>query len=126
MSTRAWIQAVVLGSAALILGTIAVRATGKNVQAEKAFVLPPDQPVPTVLVDQAPAGFVIRELEVEGMCCNGCPRTLYERVRNLPEVESAAVSFDDSLVQAVVPLDFPVSKLEEALASDKYKVAPRP
>jgi copper chaperone CopZ len=109
---------LVLGAAALFLGWIALRAEQPTWSAPPQEVLP--DTVPATLSGEVPAGFVVRRLDVEGMCCTGCPKRLYAHLADVAGVREAAVDPILGEVAAVVPAELDVAELEAALTFDKY------
>lgn len=105
--------------AGAVLGWIAYSSEGRSEAAETA-ALAMDDPVPVQLSGEVPAGYVTRVFDVDGMCCNGCPRGLYEKVLGVDGVAEAAASFDEGTVSAVVPEELPVEALTAVLQSAKY------
>jgi len=93
---------------------------GPQDQPTRAAGLAPDAPVPAQLADEMPPGFVARVFDIEGMCCQGCPRTLYEKVIVIEGVHAAAASFEERTISAIVPAEFAVTELTTALDSNKY------
>ncbi len=110
---------------AVALGVVALRAPERRRAPEPEFTLAVDASGPATIDVAGPAGFAGRSFDVGGMCCNGCPRGIYEHLRRLPEVVEAAVSFKQGTASALVPLDFPSDRLVGAIASEKYVVTPR-
>ena len=90
----------------------------------------PPAPIPTQLTGVVPAGHAVVKLEVDGMCCRGCPSTLYDALLALEGIDEAAVEFVASGVPGhiavVAPEDFPVDRLTGAIASEKYTVRQMP
>jgi len=116
---RILVPALFLGSAAIVLGWIAVRAPEPTERPK--WAMGDEGPrVPLAIVGDLREGIVVRDLAVEGMCCDGCSRKLYEALLAVPGVEGAAVDFEGARAQAAVPADFDVARLEAALAFDKY------
>ena len=76
--------------------------------------------VPHEVSEVIPAGMAVRTIRVDGMCCNGCPRGLYEKVLGVDGVAEAAASFDEGTVSAVVPEELPIEALTAVLQSAKY------
>ena len=118
------VSTIILLLAGLVLGYVALKA---EPQAERAVAagLAPDEPVPSQLEAKIPAGYVARVIDVDGMCCKGCPRGLYEKVVAVDGVLAAAASFEDHSVSVLVPQEFPVSTLIDTLDSAKYTVTVR-
>lgn len=113
------ISTIILLLAGGVLAWIAITSESQD-QSTRAAGLAADAPVPTHLALEVPAGYVARVFDVEGMCCMGCPRSLYEKVIAIDGVAAAAASFDEQTVAALVPADFSVASLESVLDSDKY------
>lgn len=82
--------------------------------------------VPARLDGPPAAGCVIRTLTVEGMCCQGCPRSLREKLLALEGVRRAAASFELGEVQAEVPAELDPARLVAAVASEKYRATLAP
>ena len=107
-----------LGAAALVLGWIAWKEPRPT---ERPVWAGSEEPhVPLAIVGELPEGEVVRELEITGMCCQGCTRKLYAALLAQPGVSRAAVDFEHTRAAAVVPSDFDVGLLEKALTFDKY------
>ncbi|MCP3914844.1 MAG: heavy-metal-associated domain-containing protein [bacterium] len=119
------IPSLVLGLSAVVLGTIAVRT------ADPTYVPPKPEVeaatyVPSVPSGKVPADHVAVTLGVDGMCCNGCTKKLYERLREVEGVLEAAVDFESAAVRAVVPNEVNVDRLSETLTFDEYTAVARP
>lgn len=84
------------------------------------------EPIPARLDGPAAAGCVIRTLSVEGMCCQGCPRSLREKLLAVEGVRRAAASLELGEVQAEVPAGLDAAVLVAAIASDKYHATALP
>jgi copper chaperone CopZ len=82
--------------------------------------------VPAHLSGELPAGFRVASFEVEGMCCSTCPGKLYASLSGVEGVREAAVDFDTSTAEAVVPEALPDEALLAVLNVDKYTARPRP
>ncbi len=95
-------------------------ASEPRTEPTRAAGLADDMPVPVELAEAIPPGHVARVFDIEGMCCQGCPRELYKKVAFLDGVVAAAASFDQRTISAIVPSELPVSTLTEALDSAKY------
>lgn len=106
-------------AAGIWLASIALRAKEPTYKA-------PEREVPAQLSGAAPAGFVVRRFEVEGMCCRSCTRGLHERLLAVEGVQEAAVSFEASSAAALAPADLPAERLLEALNFGKYSARPSP
>ncbi len=116
---RILLPLLLLGPAALVLGWIALRAP-EPTELPKWTAGEDGPRVPLAIVGDLAEGTVVRELAVEGMCCTGCSRKLYEALLAVPGVTRAAVDFEGARAQAAVPADFDVALLETALRFDKY------
>jgi copper chaperone CopZ len=86
---------------------------------------PDHRPAPATLASAAGPGEVVRNLAVEGMCCNGCAGKLHTAVMQVEGVREAAVDFDTGTVLARVPEGLEVGALEAALTFDKYHATAR-
>ncbi len=115
---------VIVLIAGAVLAWIAF-SSAEQAEPTRAAGLALDAPVPGHLTAEIPAGYVARVFDIEGMCCNGCPRGLYEKVIGVEGVLAAAANFDEATVAAVVPADLPVAKLLSVLDSAKYTATPR-
>ncbi len=109
---------VLLAIAGLVLGWIAL-ATDSPARATSTLPAPPEH-VPTEITGVVPDGCVVRSFELDGLCCTGCAGKLYVALHTLDEVHEVAIDADAKRAQAVVPRDFDVAKLEDALTFDKY------
>lgn len=118
------VSTLILFLAGAVLAWIAFTSEGRQ-GPTAAGKLPLDAPIPTRLSGTIPAGYVERVFDVEGMCCNGCPRGLYEKVIGVEGVAEAAASYDTQTVSAVVPEDFAVDALTSVLQSAKYSATLR-
>jgi len=87
---------------------------------------PDHQPAPATLASPAGPGEVVRNLAVDGMCCNGCAGKLHAAVMGVPGVCEAAVDFDTGTVLVRAPAELDVTALETALSFDKYTARARP
>jgi len=104
--------------AGLVLGWIALAADGPTFDARTAPEVPEN--VPAALVADVPEGHVVRTFDVDGICCEGCVGKLYVAVDHLDGVVAAAVDPARKQVETVVPRDYDVAALENALTFDKY------
>ena len=108
---------VLLAIVGLVLGWIALAADSPSYD-------PPERVVPTTipvsLSGTMPLGHVVRTFDIDGVCCEGCVGKLYGALQDLAGVREAAVDPVHSRAVAVVPLDFDVALLEDALTFDKY------
>ena len=75
---------------------------------------------PVRLSADVPEGCVVRSLEVEGICCDGCGAKLFAALTALEEVREAAVDPILGVAQAVVPAGLDTALLEQALTFSKY------
>jgi len=108
------------------LAWVALRAPARDYVAPSPAEVRAHVPAPTSLSVAPPAGFAVRTLEVEGMCCTGCTGKLYAKLRAEPGVADAAVDFERGIAMAVVPESADVEALARALSFDKYQAHPRP
>ena len=104
-------------ASALILGLIALRAPEPQAAPVEEVT---DGAVPYELQGEVPADRVVRSFEVEGMCCAGCAKKLHGAVSALDGVGEVAVDSVKGMAFVVVPPDFEVAELREALTFDKY------
>lgn len=115
------LSTLLLVTAALTLGWIAYNAT------EASYVPPdPEAGLPRALPAAAPAGLELRRYAVDGMCCEGCVRKLYERLVAVTGVESAAIDFESGEAMVHVAASAPDAQLLAALNWDKYVAEPLP
>ena len=71
------------------------------------------------------AGFVAKVYAIQGMTCEACSARLETRLRDLPGVHSASVSFANSRASLVIdPLQFEENAVAKAVASAGYQVVP--
>jgi copper chaperone CopZ len=110
-----------LGGAALILGWIAWSNPTKHSEPTWIAGEGGEAQVPTHLIGALEGGLVQRSLAVEGMCCKGCTRKLYDALLAVPGVDRAAVDFEAGQATAAVPADFRAEELVRALNFDKYE-----
>lgn len=111
------VATILLLLSALVLGTIALRAPEPQAA--------PPQPVVGVVVPyelrgEVPAGCVVRTIEVEGMCCEGCAAKLRSALLAVDGVREAAVDSVRGRALCVVPQELEVARLERALTFDDY------
>ncbi len=109
---------VLLVLAGVILGWIALSAEERT-YAGPVSVEPPEN-VPYALAGDVPVGSVVRMLEVDGICCMGCPGKLWVALDQLDAVQEAAIDPIQHRAMAVVPSELDVAVLEEALTFGKY------
>ena len=114
-----------LAVAGLILGRIAWRAPERSYVPLAAEGPAPLPHVPRALIGDVPEGYVVRTLEVGGMCCTGCTAKVHDALTSLPAVERAAVDFERGTASALVPMSFPAKELAAALLFDKYTATVR-
>jgi copper chaperone CopZ len=81
---------------------------------------------PTRVAEPAPAGFALRVLDVEGMCCSNCSGKLWSALTRLEGVRAAGVDPVRGTAEALVPATFDVARLERALSFDDYRARARP
>lgn len=110
--------------AAGVLGRIALRAPAPDYEPVAIEDAVPATHVPRAVVGEVPAGYVVRTLEVSGMCCEGCPGKLYSALQAVPGVVKAAVSLEEGTASALVPVELDVAQLQSALTFDKYSATP--
>lgn len=116
---------VVLAAAGGVLAWVALRAPEPDYEPPAAGVVQAGQATPAELTGDVPSGMLVRSFDVEGMCCDSCTGKLHAALTALPDVNEAAVSFEASRAQVVVPEDVDVAVLVEALNFDKYTATPR-
>lgn len=80
--------------------------------------------IPTVLASTPAAGEVVREFDVEGMCCGGCAPKIYAAISKAPGVREAAVVLGKATV--ITKSDVDVSALEQAMTFDDYVAHVKP
>lgn len=118
------LSTLLLVLAGIVCGWIALATPGRT-----DWTAPPhlalDEPVPATLPPALPEGHEAFVLDVDGMCCNGCPRKLYEKLMNVEGVVAAAVSFESRTAAAILPRDSDVAVLQRAIDSEKYTSTPR-
>ena len=105
--------------AALALGVIAIRAPEPHAAPPAPDV---SGAVPWEIHGEIPPDRVVRTLQVEGMCCQGCAAKLRSALLALDGVSDAAVDSVLGRAQAVVPKDFELARLEGALTFEDYRV----
>ena len=95
------------------------------VSAEAPHSTRPDhRPAPATLASPAGPGEAVRNIAVEGMCCNGCAGKLHVAAMQVEGVREVAVDFDTGTVLVRAPEELDVGLLEEdctALVSDFAK-----
>ena len=109
-------------AAGIVLGVIAWRASGRTYVPPARAEAP--LTIPTSYEGAIPSGFVVERVPVEGMCCDGCKGTLYERIMELEGVQAAAVDPILGQIDALVRTGTPRARLVEALTFDKYRALP--
>ncbi len=100
------------------LGIVAWRAETPDYVPPRLVEVPDRFPV-RISAD-VPEGCVVRSLEVEGICCDGCGAKLFVALTSLEEVREAAVDPILGVAQAVVPAGLDTALLEQALTFSKY------
>ena len=88
---------------------------------DPTYVPPQEQvqeTIPSALASQPGAGEVVREFDVEGMCCGGCAPKICAAIRKAPGVREAAVVLGRATVIARSEVD--VAELEKAMTFDDY------
>jgi hypothetical protein len=110
---------LLLGLVGLSLAWVAWRADSPAYSAPAATPEPPAE-VPSELSGVVPAGSVVRTFDIEGICCAGCPGQLFVKLDQLDGVEEAAVDAVSKRASVVLPADFDVARVEEALTFSKY------
>lgn len=105
----------------LVLGWISISTDDPTFQIEPERELP--RQIPYALSGEVPSGCVVRQLELEGICCKGCVGKLYVALSDVDEVQEAAIDPVLARAEAVVPADLDVALLESALTFDKYSAA---
>lgn len=68
----------------------------------------------------APQGAEVVSVEVDGMCCAGCTRKLYDRLLEAEGVTAAAVRFEEGRAEAVVAPGTEPASIARVLTFDKY------
>jgi len=102
----------VAGSA---LGYIAMRAPEPN------YAPPVPVAVPVVLTEDPPSDCRVVQIEVDGMCCDGCAAKLYGVLTSVAAVREASVDFILGRAEVVVPSDYDSEPLIAALNFEKYE-----
>lgn len=108
-----YLSLLLLAAAGLWLGSVALHAKAPTYFA-------PATEVPVELSGAVPDGCVVRRFEVEGMCCQTCPKKLYAALAAVDGVRESAIDFDERTVSAVVDAGTPVESLLAVLNTDKY------
>ncbi len=107
-----------------VLGFIAWRSEEPEYVAPRLEDAP--EAIPERLSGAVPAGYRTVSMEVEGMCCQGCPSTLYATLAGVEGVSEVAVEFVAAGVPGhafVVAADaVSADSLSAAIASEKYGV----
>jgi len=111
---------LLLVSAGAALAWIAWRAPEREYVAPTPAEVAAHRAAPQKLAGGVPAGYVVRTIEVEGMCCTGCTGKLYERLKAVPGLGQAAVSFEEGLARVVIPERADPEPFAAALRFDKY------
>ena len=105
----------------LVLGWISLSTD------EPTFHIEPEREIPTLipyeLSGDVPSGCVVRQLDLDGICCKGCVGKLYAALSDVDQVQEAAIDPVMARAEAVVPEDLDVALLERALTFDKYSAA---
>lgn len=86
---------------------------------------PDHEGAPTTLASPAGPGEVVRNLAIEGMCCQGCAGKLHAALLAVDGVREAAVDFDRATALARVDERVDVGVLEAALSFEKYRATAR-
>ena len=115
---------ILLALAAVGLAIVVWRAP------ERAYVAPrdtdPPAHVPVRLSGDVPEGCVVRSLDVEGICCEGCGGKLFVALSAVEGVREVAVDPVLGVARAVVPSELDAARLEDALTFSKYSARLRP
>lgn len=115
---------VLLALAALGLAIVVWRAPERTYVAPRVDAAPAH--VPVRLSGEVPEGCVVRALEVEGICCEGCGGKLFVALGAVEGVREVAVDPVLGVARAVVPSDLDPARLERALTFSKYTAHLRP
>ena len=81
--------------------------------------------VPARLSGVVPAGFVVRDFDVDGMCCNGCAGKLAGRLGEVEGVNETAVDVELGRVSVVAAESLAVEGLLALLNVEKYSASLR-
>ena len=76
--------------------------------------------IPATLSGEVPAGYVIRQFDVDGMCCDSCAGKLYRSLASIEGVDKIAIDPLAGRVSTLVPEKLDVDLLSDALNHDKY------
>ena len=120
---KAYLGPLLLAGTGLVLGLVAWRAEEPTYEAPRVEELP--EFVPATLTGEVPSGWVVRTLDVQGMCCAGCPRKLYGALGRVGEVREAAVDHVLGAAHVVVPEGLDLAVVESALTFGKYAATRR-
>ena len=121
---NAWLKSIALLLLLLVVGGLL--AWVGLTASEPEYVPPrPGDRVPIVLESEVPAGYVVRDIDVEGMCCDGCRGKLYGAVTALEGVQAAAIDHVAGMAQVVVPADADLAPVLAALTFDQYVATQR-
>ena len=125
MKPSALLLIVVLaaGGALAWVGLRAVLAGPSDYRAPSLEERP--EAIPVKLSGDVPAGYVVREFGVEGMCCAGCPIKLRDALAGLPEVGEIAIDPILGSASVVVPEGLEVERLESAMTFGDYTAQAR-
>jgi copper chaperone CopZ len=109
---------VLLGAAALVLGTIAWRAH----EPSRARLIDEERgrDVPAQLSGAVPDGCVVRTLAVEGMCCQSCAPKVYLALAGTAGVREVAVDPILGRAQVVVERALDPARLAAAATFEDY------
>jgi len=111
---------VIVGVAGVVLAVVALRAPSRDYVAPTEADLEAHRPAPQALYGEPPADCVVRRIQVKGMCCLGCTGRIYDKVKTVPGLVDAAVSFEKGEADVVMKKDADPAQIVEAFRFDKF------
>jgi copper chaperone CopZ len=117
-----------------LLAAIVVVAAGATVyiwktRGEPSYVAPvlaEQTTTPTTLVSQPAADECVRVLDIDGMCCGGCPPKVRKALAEVAGVREVAVDFQAKTASVIAPQSLAIAALERAATFDDYHAKARP
>lgn len=79
----------------------------------------------TTLASTPAAGECVRVLDLDGMCCGGCPPKLQKALAAVPGVREAVVDFQAKTASVIAPEKLALTELESAATFDDYRAVAR-
>lgn len=109
---------LLLASTGGVLGYVAFRAPEQSYEPPEPIV------IPVVLTEDPPGDCRVVQIEVDGMCCDGCAAKLHKVLTADASVRDAAIDFILGRAEVVVPSDYDSGPLVASLNFGKYEARP--